>query len=290
VMCHEAGLYDIRGMVDHARRILEWDYMVEAIARATPRHPPGEAHGYHGLTYGWLVGEIIQRVSGVSFQEFLARELREPLELDGMYVGVPESERARCAELLPSAITKGKPGTTDRLNGYLRRGNRMLRMLRAPLDLDGIGAALLPAGMEEVDFNAAAFLRAVIPSANGVFTARSLAKMYALLANDGELWGQRLLGRSTVWRASEVQNTSAGLVVPIPMHWRLGYHRVGTLGVRIPNGFGHFGFGGSGAWCDPDRSLAVAMTLNSGVGTPLGDMRMLRVATAACRAADRRQD
>ena len=176
------------------------------------------------------------------------------------------------------------------MNVYIRRANTTLRALRTKIDLDHLASALMPTGIEDVDFNSLDFLRAVIPSANGMFTVRSLAKVYALLANDGELDGLRLLGRSTVWRASEVQNTTVGRVIPIPMHWRLGYHRVGTLGVRIPNGFGDFGFGGSGAWCDPDRSLSVALTLNSGVGTPFGDMRMVRIATAACRAADRRRD
>jgi CubicO group peptidase (beta-lactamase class C family) len=121
-----------------------------------------------------------------------------------------------------------------------------------------------------------------------MFTARSLARMYALLAADGELDGVRLLSRETVWRASEIQNRSVGKVIPLPMHWRLGYHRVPTVGVSVPNGFGHFGFGGSGAWADPDRDLAVALTLNSGVGTPFGDLRMVRIGTAAVRSADRR--
>ena len=95
LMCHEAGLYDIRGVIDHASRMLDWGYMTDALARATPVHPPGEAHGYHGLTYGWLVGEIIQRVSGVSFQAFLERELTKPPGLDGMYVGLPRGAEVR---------------------------------------------------------------------------------------------------------------------------------------------------------------------------------------------------
>ena len=98
----------------------------------------------------------------------------------------------------------------------------------------------------------------------------------------------RLLRRDTVWRASEIQNRGIGQVIPVPMHWRLGYHRVPTLGVSLPNGFGHFGFGGSGAWADPDRELAVAMTVNSGIGTPFGDLRMVRLGTAAVRCAERR--
>ena len=78
LLCHEAGLYDIRGMLDHARRMLDWGYMVEALEGAAPVHPPGEAHGYHGLTYGWLVGEIIQRVTGASLGAFWTRRCAGP--------------------------------------------------------------------------------------------------------------------------------------------------------------------------------------------------------------------
>jgi CubicO group peptidase (beta-lactamase class C family) len=85
-----------------------------------------------------------------------------------------------------------------------------------------------------------------------------------------------------------VQNRGIGRVIPFPMHWRLGYHRVPTLRVKVPRGFGHFGFGGSGAWADPDRNLSVAMVLNSGTGTPFGDVRMVKIGSIAARCAERR--
>lgn len=289
LLCHEAGLYDIRGMLDHARRMLDWGYMVEALEGAAPVHPPGEAHGYHGLTYGWLVGEIIQRVTGGSFEAFLDETLRGPLELDGAYIGLPESEHPRAAQLLLAEVLQRSGAGMQRLEGYARGLNRLLRLLGAPVDLERLAAALIPLGMEELDFNSADFLAACIPSANGMFTARSLARVYACLANDGELDGVRVLGRSTLWRATEIQNRGIGHVIPLPMHWRLGYHRVPALGANAPNAFGHFGFGGSGAWADPDRNLGVALTVNSGIGTPFGDTRMVRIASAVMRCADRRR-
>jgi CubicO group peptidase (beta-lactamase class C family) len=171
---------------------------------------------------------------------------------------------------------------------WARGINRVLRLVGQPIDLGALADALVPEGIEELDFDSEEFLSVPIPAANGMFTARSLAKMYAVLANDGELHGVRLLGRDTLWRATEVQNRGIGRVIPVPMHWRLGYHRVATLGPAVPNGFGHYGFGGSGAFADPDRELAVALTLNSGVGTPFGDLRMVRIGTAALRCAEER--
>ncbi len=290
VMCHEAGLYGIRDMVDHGCRMLDWEYMVEALSDAIPVHEPGQAHGYHGLTYGWLVGELIRRVTGKPFTEVVQTELAAPLGLDGLHIGLPPDQMHRRARLFQPLMERGRGAedTSERLERYARGVNRLLRFMRMPIDLEQLTSALLPRGMDEVDFNSPEFASAAIPSANGMFTARSLARLYAVLANDGELDGVRLLRRETIWRATEVQNTGVGRVIPFPMHWRLGYHRVPTIGVRVPNGFGHFGFGGSGAWADPDRQLSVAMTLNSGIGTPFGDLRMVRIGSAAARCADRR--
>ncbi len=288
LMCHEAGLYDIRSMLDHARHMTDWDYMCRVLAEARPAHKPGRANGYHALTYGWLVGELIRRLTGKPFAEALQTELAGPLDVDGLYIGLPEDQLSRRAKLiLPEIMNMGGDGI-ERLERWARGMRRLLRFSPVRLDPAEMAAALVPRGMEDVDFNDESFVRASIPAANGMFTARSLARMYAMLANDGEIDGVRLIDREAVWRATEVQNRTMGRVIPFPMHWRLGYHRVPTLGFAMPNGFGHFGFGGSGAWADPDRELAVALTLNSGVGTPFGDLRMVRLGTSAARCAQRR--
>jgi len=288
VLCHEAGLYDVRALVDDARRMLDWEYMTEALADAVPRHEPGRAHGYHGFTYGWLVGELIQRVMGKPFSEVLEAELVRPLELDGCYVGLPGDQMKRRARLLLPAAFQQSGDSVRSLERAVRPLARLLSVAPLPIDLPSLAAALLPRGIEALDFNGKELAAAAIPSANGFFTARSLARIYAMLANDGELDGVRLLRRETVWHASEVQNRGIGRVIPVPMHWRLGYHRVPTFGSRLTNAFGHFGFGGSGAWADPDRELAMAMTVNSGIGTPFGDLRLMRLGSAVIRCAERR--
>jgi CubicO group peptidase (beta-lactamase class C family) len=289
LLCHEAGLYDIRGLVDHAHRMLDWGHMTEALAEATPAHAPGATHGYHAFTYGWLIGELVQRLTGKPYAEAVESEIAKPLGLDGLFVGLPAHQMRRRARLiLPDLMRKGGDAVA-RIERYTRGMRTLMKLAGLRIDPLALAGALIPRGIEDLDFNGAELVSVPIPAANGMFTARSLARVYAMLAGDGELDGVRLLRRETVWHASEVQNRGVGRVIPLPMHWRLGYHRVPTFGVRVPNGFGHFGFGGSGAWADPDRELAVALTLNSGIGTPFGDLRMVRIGTAALRCADRRR-
>jgi len=149
-------------------------------------------------------------------------------------------------------------------------------------------AALIAPGMDELDMDGEPWRSAQVPAANGMFTARSLARLYACLAAGGELDGVRLLSAEGVRRAAAQQNRGVGRVIPLSMRWRLGYHRTFALGAKVPKGFGHYGFGGSGAFADPTRQLSVALTVNSAIGTPLGDLRIARIGGVAVRCADRR--
>lgn len=286
LLCHQAGLYGIRGMIDRAERMRDWEYMTDVLARSAPALTPGSASAYHGITYGWLVGEVIQRISDRPFAEVVQRELAEPLELDGLYVGAPAEPAARAAELLVPESARRRMGD---LGVRMRRAQRVFSAFRIPLDLHRISDALMPAGIESFEWAAPVTLAVPIPAANGLFTARALAKLYAALANGGTLNGARLLSAATLARATEVQTRRVDLVVPFPMHWRLGYHRVATTRGTPVHGFGHYGFGGSGAWADPDRQLAMAMVLNSGIGTPFGDLRTFRISGRVLRCANRRR-
>jgi CubicO group peptidase (beta-lactamase class C family) len=292
LMCHEAGLYALDDVVEHASEMLEWDQMATQLAAATPRHAAGAGHGYHAMTYGWLVGELARRVAGGKpFSELIANEIARPLGLDGLYVGVPADQQHRCAQLMAAGmdgtITERRR-TTEKIRQRAQQLASLLKKVGVRYDPRDSLAALIADGMEDVDFNSEEFRAASIPAANGMFTARSLARMYACLAGGGELDGVRLLSSETVGSASEEQNRGIGRVIPVSMRWRLGYHRVFALFARVPNGFGHSGYGGSGGWADPTRELSVALTVNSGVGTPFGDSRIVRISGAAVRAADRR--
>ena len=286
LLCHQAGLYGIRAMIDDAARMRDWTHMTDVLARSAPVMTPGSASAYHGITYGWLVGELIQRISGRPFSEVVQRELVDPLELDGMYVGAPPAAAARAAALLVPDNGRRRMGVLD---ARLQRVQRVLSLLRVPVDLRRISDALMPRGIESFEWASPETLAASIPAANGLFTARALAKLYAALADGGALNGVRLLSPATLARATEVQTRRVDLVVPFPMHWRLGYHRAATTRGTPARAFGHYGFGGSGAWADPDRRLAMAMVLNSGIGTPFGDLRTARIGGHVLRCANRRR-
>lgn len=295
LMSHRAGLWDVRRLVDDASQMLDWDGMLERLERATPAPPsPHARSGYHGLTYGWLVGGLVEHVTGKPFAQALADELAGPLGLDGCFIGAPEGVLARRATLLGVRAVGARTGAPAGGRGRPRRREglqaRALRLAwRAANALAGhdpgaVTQALMPRGIRAFDWNADATARACIPAANGLFTSRSLARIYAMLAEGGALGGVRLLSPEVLRQATRRHGRGGDDVLLLPMGWRLGYHGVGR---RTPDAFGHFGFGGSGAWCDPSRRLAVAMTLNSGVGTPLGDLRIMRMNRAIVRAVDR---
>jgi CubicO group peptidase (beta-lactamase class C family) len=115
--------------------------------------------------------------------------------------------------------------------------------------------------------------------------------MYAALAGGGQIDGVRLLSSETLERATEPQTEAPGrVVIPFDMRWRLGYHGIATTRGFLKHAFGHFGFGGSGGWADPSRELAAAMIVNSGMGTPFGDLRIARLSGAVVASADRRPE
>jgi CubicO group peptidase (beta-lactamase class C family) len=290
VLTHSAGLHRIRSLIDHGSRMLDWDHMVEALAAAPSAYPPGSRHGYHALTYGWLVGEIVRRVDGRPIAEVVRTEIAEPLALDGLYIGLPVSERHRVAPLGPLGIPRPRIRRLRHLEKRLGAElGKVVSRMPVPINTRRVANALAPRGVEDALVLGDDVMDAAIPAANGFFTARSLARMYAMIAAGGELDGVRVLSGRTVAEMAKVQRKGADLVLVAPMDWRLGYHRVFTTRGPLPRAFGHFGFGGSGGWADPSRDLAVAMVCSRGTGTPIGDLRIMELGTAAVRAADRRE-
>ena len=271
---HSAGMHSVRGVVDDADHLLDWDRTTESLAAAAPAYPPGTRHGYHAVTYGFLVGEVLRRVTGRTVDAVVQAEIVEPLGIDGMSIGARGEDRNRVATLITSwpDATKGQ-----RRIAWLDRRGWMQPAINAFL-IDGFEDAIASGAVYDAE----------VPAVNGCFTARSLARMYSALATDESVGGAPYIAPETLRRATTVRTTTRDIVIGFPMRWRLGYHLVPTTrGIR-PRGFGHFGLGGSGGWADPDLGLSVAMTCNRMAGTPVGDQRLLAISTAAVKCASRR--
>jgi CubicO group peptidase (beta-lactamase class C family) len=281
-LCHSAGLYRLNEMITRPEEMLDWEHMKQRIADARPAHEPGAQHGYHALTYGWLVGGIIEAVTGAPLQRVLQEELIDPLDLDGMFIGMPHNEMFRRATLSEPTLPHWEPR-----DGWQRK---TYEFVEAVLEKFGVVLAetrSMSIDMSDFDWNSDAAVQAMIPAVNGQFTARSLARMYAMIAGGGQIDGVRLLSEARVSEITTLRSERRDRALQLPMQWRMGYHRAFSLGKQAPDAFGHYGYGGSGAFCDPSRDLAVAMTVNSGSGTPMGDTRMPRIARASIKAIDR---
>ena len=149
------------------------------------------------------------------------------------------------------------------------------------LNLNNYKAALVPANKQPIDYYDQQTMQAVIPAANGVASAQALATIYAMLANGGQWQGRTLINRATFAQLSTVQVSGMDAVMPTNMQWRLGYHRLIQLcqndsqsqdKATAESGFGHMGYNGSVAWCDPTQQLSFAFVHNFDV-TMLNDIR-----------------
>ena len=158
------------------------------------------------------------------------------------------------------------------------------------INLKNYKSALMLANKQAIDYYDKRTLQAIIPAANGVASAQALATIYAMLANGGTLQGQTLIDEETFKQLSTPQVTGMDAVMPAKMNWRLGYHRRFSLcdsegGNDRAQGFGHMGYNGSVAWCDPARQLSFAFIHNFDV-TMLNDIRQFALTEAVLNLVD----
>jgi CubicO group peptidase (beta-lactamase class C family) len=253
-MSHQAGLHAMPATPEAAAPLLEWENGLRYIEHGTPAWEPGTATGYHAITYSWIVGGIIQHADGRHIQQVLAEEIAGPLGLEGeMYIGIPEGLEERLATL-QTAEEQAAQG-----------GQRRAAMFQLPADHDFFKAMPPNVGW---NFNEMRVRRACLPAANGHFTARALAKMYAALANGGAVEGVRLVSRERIGLMSAIQTEEPDRVIVMPLAKSIGFFNGGRVagqhGATGPRktAFGHPGAGGSIAFADPEVGLAVAVTIN----------------------------
>ncbi|MEV0819743.1 serine hydrolase domain-containing protein [Nonomuraea rubra] len=229
--------------------------VTEALAAAVPAWEPGRAHGYHCLTMGWLVGEVIRRVTGLSVQRFFAEEIAGPLGLD-LHIGLPDTRERSLACLVPPT---GEQLLQGRANPELAGLNRAICDPASLFHRSTFGSLSLAGD----PLAAAGLPQAEIPSCGGAGNASGLARMYAALVS--EVDGIRLLRPESADRARTVEASGLDLVLRCHTSYGRGFMLPGGPmwpGDCSPTAFGHPGVTGVFAYADPDHELGFAYVPN----------------------------
>lgn len=264
---HQAGLPAVRDPLPQGA-YADWDLMVNTLAKQEPFWEPGTRNGYHALTFGWLVGEVVRQASGKSLGSFFQDEIADPLGLD-FWIGLPEDKEARVAPMIaaepdPDSLffqEIAKPGSLQSLV-LLNSGGYM-------------GA--------EPEYDTRAAHAAEIGGAGGITNARGLAGMYEPLALGGKKGGVELVNADTLARMGRVSSsTGRDAVLVMPTRFALGFmktmdNRGESVGVQdsvltSEEAFGHVGAGGSFGFADPKAGMSFGYTMNRmGAGASLNE-------------------
>jgi CubicO group peptidase (beta-lactamase class C family) len=250
ILSHQAGLVavDAELSVDD---LLEGSPVVEALELQPPLWPPGTGHGYHSLTLGYLLGELVRRVDGRTIGEMFRDEVAGPLDLD-FWIGLPNSEEHRVSRLVaPSA--PAPTGTSDPTP-------EQVALAEALQDPDSLTRRAL--GMSAgIDFDDPHVHAAELASANGICDARSLARMYA--ATIGEVDGVRVLSPAMVRAAASTEAEGLDKVMFRHNRFGLGFLlKSPSLALPTEGAFGHTGSGGSLGFADPTLGIGFGYVMN----------------------------
>lgn len=246
VMRHRAGLAHLNGA--SAADLMNHRIMEARLAAA----PAGRLLGkpaYHALTYGWLMSGLARAVTGRGMRELIRLELARPLNTDGLHLGRPPMEApTRTARIITPQSTRANP-----LFNFVAP-----KIAAFPFSA-AFGAMYFP-GMKALVQGDIPMLDGEVPAANGVCTARGLARVYGAIANGGRIDGTRFLSSELVSGLTGRQSLRPDHNLLLPLSWHMGYHAVPVPGVL--SGFGHAGLGGSIGWADPASGTAFGFVHN----------------------------
>jgi CubicO group peptidase (beta-lactamase class C family) len=255
VLTHTSGVVDFpryTEVVDDLAWWLDPDRIAADFARADPAWDPGSAHGYHGASFGLLLGEVVRRATGATLGSHFRRLVADPLGLD-FWIGLPREHADGVAFL------KDAPAPEDPvLAAYLS--------LFTPETLTGRAHLIGKSGVFDLadGFNEPGFWEAEFPSGGGIATARGVAGMYEVLARGGNSNGVAVVSEESIAAHSAQQVAGPDLVLLFETRFGLGYQRPTEFVEFGPNdaAFGHGGMGGSLGFADPDREVAVGYVMN----------------------------
>ena len=226
---------------------LDWGKVVRAMEDAVPTLIPGEVLAYHPINYGWVIGEIVRRIDGRPFDQFLAHELTGPLGMNNTYVGLPADMESRVAKM---------------------------HLMEEDADANGY----VPT------FNLPVVHRSVVPGACGIASAGDLAKFYAMLERGGTLDGAHIIGPDTVNEATSlrIEGTDAtlGLFARRSLGLALADERMGESKGDPTKTFGHGGAGTSIGWADSESGLAVGYITNGFRSSDTNNPRLAAISQA----------
>ena len=255
ILTHTSGVIDFPGYLEILGDLEWWtdlDRIAADFARSEPAWEPGSGHGYHGASFGLLLGEIVRRATGATLGTTFREIVRDPLGLD-FWIGLPPEHHDRVALLRDAAPTED-----PMVAAYLS--------LFSPETLTGRAHLVGPGGFAAIgeDFNLPPFWQAEFPSGGGIAGARGLAGMYDLLARGGEREGVRVVSEASIAAHTVEQVSGADKVLLFDTRFGLGYQLPTSFLYLGPgrSAFGHGGLGGSLGFADPEHRVAVGYVMN----------------------------
>jgi len=259
LMSHSAGLSGWKEKITK-NDLYDWEKATSLLAAQAPFWEPGTAPGYHAMTQGYLVGEVIRRIDGRTVGAVFREEIAQPLGAD-FHIGLPASEDSRVAELIP-------PPPGDAVGDQPNMNELVRNMSTNP-------------GIDVAETKTRAWRGAEIPAAGGTGNARSIAEIHAILANGGVAKGKRFMSEAGCRKALELQIEGRDLVMDVPARFGMGFGLAGGL-IPLPNPNCIFwgGYGGSLAIIDMDAKTSFGYAINRMVGTTTGDLRAFSLAMA----------
>jgi len=259
LMSHSAGLSGWKEKLV-TEDLYDWGKVTSLLAAQAPYWEPGTAPGYHALTQGYLVGEVVRRITGKSLGTVFREEIAEPLGAD-FHIGLPASEDHRVAELIPPP--------------------------RGAAVGDASGQTELQANMSNnpgIDVSATksrGWRGAEIPAAGGTGNARSVAQIHTILANGGVANGKRFMSEAGCRKALELQVEGQDLILAGPARFGMGFGLSGgVVPLPNPNSIYWGGYGGSLIIIDMDARTTFGYAMNKMAGTTQGDTRAFGLAMA----------
>jgi CubicO group peptidase (beta-lactamase class C family) len=268
LLSHQAGLCALDRRVD----VLDYDAVIRALEAQKPLWPPGTAHGYHARTFGFLLDELVRRITGKTLSDYWQDNFAITLNLD-FWIGLPEKENSRVAAMY--APRSGKPPEpTQFYTDLVTPGTLARKTFTSPYGLHVISK-----------MNNAAIRAQSIVSFGGIGNASALAKFYSMLANGGKIDGQTFFSAETLECMSTTLTDGIDRVFQIPTAFSAGFMKDSRNAARRMLGpsatcFGHPGAGGSHAFADPENRIAFAYVMNQMEQSLLPNEKSLRLVNA----------